>query len=225
MVLDIINSKREQYKKHILNKTKYDSIYKWDALQQFQENWDVNAEDFKQMYEKSFSDEIASDLWESEDFYPKRAMLELLDYNQEKVRIMFKNLLNEEKDIDTRVEFFLFDCNTLRNEIIKTNPEFMNHYHGGFSMISIYLAFKYPAKYCVYQYPAFKKFMESVKSKTIPSDKEIVRFFKVMRTVNILITKDEDLVESHKNIRTENKTYLDESLLLAQDFYCNSDIL
>jgi len=224
MVLDIINSKREEYKKHILNTSKYDSLYKWNALKQFQENWDINAEDFKKMYETSFSDEVSDALWESEDFYPKRAMLEFLEYDQERIRRMFKDLLNEERDIETRIEFFIFDCNTIRNEMVKTNPNFLNHYHGGYTMVSIYLAFKYPNKYGIYQYEEFKSFMESVKSKTIPSKKEIARFFKVMRTINVLLSKDEELIAIHKKLREDTNTYTDESLVLAQDFYSNNNL-
>lgn len=219
MVLDIINSKRESYKKHIQDKSAYKSLFKWDAIKQFQDNWDIKADDFKQMYEDSFSDNVSTHLWEGENFFPKEAMLTLLDYDQEKVRMMFQNLFNESKDIDARVEFFIFDCNTMRNEIIKTNPEFTNHFHSDHAMISIYLAFKFPTKYSIYKYNEFKQFMEAVKSKSIPTEKEITRFFKVMRTINILISKDEELLEIHKKIREINNSYVDESLLLAQDFY------
>ena len=219
MVLDIINSKLVSYKKHIQDTSEYKSLFKWDAIKQFQDNWDINADDFKQMYEESFSKNVATRLWEGENFFPKQAMLTLLDYDQEKVRAMFRNLLNEEKDIEARIEFFIFDCNTLRNEILKTNPEFTNHYHGDYAMISIYLSFKYPEKYSIYKYDEFKQFMEAVKSKSIPTDKEITRFFKVMRTINILISKDAELLEIHKKIREINNTYVNDSLLLAQDFY------
>lgn len=219
MVLDIINSKRDSYKKHIQDSTEYKSLFKWDALKQFQENWDINADDFKQMYEDTFSDNVSTRLWEGEDFFPRKAMITMLDYDQERVRAMFKNLYNESKDIDARVEFFIFDCNTLRSEIIKTNPDFTNHYHGDHAMVSIYLAFKFPTKYSIYKYNEFKQFMEAVKSKSIPTEKEITRFFKVMRTINILISKDEELLAIHKKTREVNNTYTDESLLLAQDFY------
>jgi len=219
MVLDIINNKIKLYKEHIQNSSEYKSLFKWDAVKQFQNNWDLKAEDFKQMYEDSFSKNVSTKLWEGENFFPKEAMFIMLDYDQEKVRGMFTNLLNEEKDLEARIEFFIFDCNTLRNQIIKSNPEFTNHFHGDYAMVSIYLAFRYPQKYSIYKYDDFKQFMEAVKSKSIPNEKDISRFFKVMKTINILISKDEELLTLHKKIRETNNTYTDESMLLAQDFY------
>lgn len=219
MVLDIINHKIKLYKEHIQDTKEYKSLFKWDAVKQFQDNWDIKAEDFKQMYEDSFSNNVATRLWEDENFYPKEAMLTMLDYDQEKVRGMFTNLFNEEKDLEARIEFFIFDCNTLRNEILSSNPEFSNHFHGDYAMVTIYLSFKYPKKYCIYKYTDFKQFMEAVKSKSIPSEKDISRFFKVMKTINILISKDEELLAIHKKVREINNSYTEESLLLAQDFY------
>jgi len=219
MVLDIINSKIQDYKAHIQDSSEYKSLFKWDAIKQFQDNWDLKAEDFKQMYENSFSKNVSTRLWEGENFFPKEAMFVMLDYDQEKVRGMFTNLLNEEKDLEARIEFFIYDCNTMRNQILKTNPEFTNHFHGDYAMISIYLSFRFPQKYSIYKYDEFKQFMEAVKSKSIPTEKDITRFFKVMKTINILISKDEELLAIHKKIREINNSYTDESLLLAQDFY------
>ncbi len=219
MVLSILNSKINSFKEHIQNKNEYKSLFKWDALKQFQDNWNINAEDFKKMYENSFSKNVATRLWEGENFYPKESMLFMLDYDQEKVRGMFKNLLNEEKDLEARIEFFIFDCNTLRNEIQSSNPEFSNHFHGDYAMVSIYLSFKYPQKYSIYKYTDFKQFMEAVKSKSIPNEKDIHRFFKVMKTINVLMSKDQELLDIHKKIRETNDSYTEESMLLAQDFY------
>ncbi|WP_152286727.1 hypothetical protein [Flavicella marina] len=219
MVLDIINAKINDFKQHIQDTAEYKSLFKWDALKQFQDNWDLKAEDFKEMYENSFSKNVATRLWEGENFFPKQAMLTMIDYDEEKVRGMFRNLLNEEKDLEARIEFFVYDCNTIRNQILKTNPEFKHHYHGDYAMISIYLAFHYPQKYSIYKYNEFKQFMEAVKSKSIPTEKEITRFFKVMKTINVLISKDEELLAIHKKIREINNSYKEESLLLAQDFY------
>lgn len=218
MVLDIINAKIKLYKEHIQDSSEYKSLFKWDAVKQFQDNWDINADDFKEMYENSFSKNVSTILWEGENFFPKQAMLTMLEFDQEKVRGMFRNLLNEEKDLEARIEFFVFDCNTLKNQIIKSNPEF-NHFHSDYAMVSIYLAFRYPKKYSIYKYDDFKQFMETVKSKSIPTEKEIARFFKVMKTINILISKDEELLAIHKKIREINNSYTEESMLLAQDFY------
>ena len=59
MVLSTINNQVEKYKKFILT-AEYDELYKWDALQKGKENWDINATDFKSMYEKSLTSDYSS---------------------------------------------------------------------------------------------------------------------------------------------------------------------
>ena len=61
------------------------------------------------MYKDSFSDNVATRLWEDDNFFPRDAMLTMIDFDEEKVRGMFRNLLNEEKDLEARIEFFILE--------------------------------------------------------------------------------------------------------------------
>lgn len=219
MVLDLINLHKEKYKLFILEGKDYDELYKWESLKNFQDNWDIEADDFLEMYDKSLSNDISSNLWASQFFYPKSAMIEFIKLDKEKVREMFRELFNEELDIEKRIDHFVFNCDEMRDIIEKENSSFKNHFHDGFRIISVYLSFRYPMTYSIYKYTEFKNFMTLVRAKSIPGTNEIGRFFKVMRTIHNIISKDEQLIKLHKELRKDSKYFQDNSLLLAQDLY------
>jgi hypothetical protein len=61
--------------------------------------------------------------------------------------------------------------------------------------------------------------MTHVKAKTIPGTQDIARFFKVMNTIYTIISKDEELMKIHHELKKDSKYYQKESLMLAQDIY------
>ena len=228
MVLDLINKYKDQYKELISNgydsrdgrPVVYDELYKWESLKTFQDNWNIDAHDFKSMYESSFANTLSNNLWEGQFFFPKRTMLEFIDRDPDLIQSMFKELYNEGLDIDGRIDRFIYHCDELRDDIMRSNPKYQHHYHDGYRMISVYLAFMYPRQYTIYKYTEYKNFMALIKARSIPGTREIGRFFKVMRTVYGIISKDEELIAMHRALREgRDDLYQEESLLLAQDFY------
>lgn len=218
MVLDILEKYKDKYKAFIQS-ADYDELYKWESMKNFQDNWDIEANDFRSMYDRSFANEISSNLWASQFFYPKQTMLEFIKIDSERVRSMFKELFDEEVDIEKRIDRFVFHCDEFLKEFQKTNPNAKNHFHDGYRMISVYLCFKFPMQYSIYKYTEFKEFMEKVRAKTIPGTNEIARFFKVMKTIHGILSKDHELMNIHNGLRKDSKYFKEDSLLLAQDFY------
>ncbi len=220
MVLDIINSSKENYKKLIADDPRYDELYKWELLKNFQDNWDINATDFGEMYNRSLDDNISTLLWVSKDFRPKEVMLEFIKFDEKRVRLMFRALFEEGSDVAVRIDAFSYECGKFLQDLKKVKPAITEHFHDGFRILSVYLSFRYPEKYSIYKYTEFKKFMDSVRAKSIPKTHEIARFFKVINTINLIISRDEELLKIHQNLITEkDKYYQGKSLFLAQDFY------
>lgn len=218
MVLELLQSEINNYKR-IKTSASYDEVYKWEALKNYKDNWDIDVEDFLTMYTNSFSCESGENLWASRFFYPKQCMIEMIELDPERCRTMFKELFDESKDVEERIDRFVWHCDELRAERNKENPQFKNHYHDGFRMISTYLAFEYPEKYSIYKYTEFKNFMTKVKAKSIPRTNEISRFFTVMRTLNKFVAKDSDLQKLHKSQIQAPEYYQQDTLLSAQDLY------
>jgi hypothetical protein len=181
MVLDIINQQTENYKK-LISSAEYDELYKWEALKNFQNNWDIEADDFKQMYESSFKSKESGNLWANPHWFPKAVMQRFIDYDKERVRQMFRDLYNEDENIDKRIERFVFHCDKVLEEIYITDKSMKNHFHDGQRIVSLYLAFRFPDKYAIYKFTEFKIFMEIVRAKNKPGTGEYERFFKVVKT-------------------------------------------
>jgi hypothetical protein len=215
MVLEKIMKEVENYK-HLIVLPEYDEIYKWEALKNFQDNWNIEAEDFKTIYDNSFYSKVTGNLWANPHWFPKAVMLQFIEKDKERVRQMFRDLFNEDENIDKRIERFVFNCDQLRDEVYgKDNGK--NHFHDGQRMVSLYLAFRFPEKYAIYKYTEFKKFMEVVKAKNVPTTGEYERFFKVVRTIYAILKNDNELISLHQSL-LEDDCYEGETLMLAQDF-------
>ena len=216
MNLGIIKKEIENYKKLIVT-SMYDEMYKWEALKNFQDNWNIEADDFKAMYDKSFYSSYTNNLWANPHWYPKSVMLRFIDHDKERVRQMFMDLFNEEESVDRRTDRFVYHCDKMLEEISVVEPSMKRHFHDGQRIVSLYLAFRFPDKYAMYKYTEFKTFMKAVKVKDIPGTGEYERFFKVTRTLYNILVKDEELMKLHKSLLTDD-CYKDETLMLAQDF-------
>lgn len=148
----------------IIREGNKDEIYKWLALKNFQEQWNIDAEDFGAMFDASLQAE-SDNLWASMNYYPKKMIQEFADIDQEKVREMFKILFNQETDISERINIFLKGCDEFlayknsRKDIVK---EAHQHYHRDMRAISFYLAFRYPEHYFTYKFREVKKVAEGL---------------------------------------------------------------
>lgn len=216
MVLDIIQKETQHYKQFILNPA-YDEQYKWEALKNFHDNWNIDATDFRTMYDHSFKAKATDNLWANPHWFPKGVMLRFIEHDPERVRQMFRDLYNEAEGIDKRIERFVFHCDKMTEEIFVFDKSMKNHFHDGLRIVSLYLAFHYPEKYAIYKFTEFKTFMEIVRSRDIPRTGEYERFFKVVRTLYNILKQDDELLRLHRSLLTED-CYQGETLMLAQDF-------
>lgn len=216
MKLKEIQYEIEKYKSYITS-SDYDELYKWEALKNFQGNWDIDADDFKKMYDDSFMSKITNNLWSNPHWFPKHVMLQFIDNDKEMVRGMFRELFDENVSIDRRIEKFVYNCDKIREAIYPFDNSMKNHFHDGQRIVSLYLAFRYPDKYAIYKFTEFKTFMEIVKSPDIPRTGEYERFFKVVKTIYNILIKDNELVRIHKALLTDD-CFKGETLMLAQDF-------
>jgi 5-methylcytosine-specific restriction protein B len=134
---------------------------------------------------------------------------------------MFHDLFNEEKTIETRISRFKFGCEELLKEYKdhhKTSIE-NNHYHDDFQMIMLYLTFRFPQKYTLYDYPAFNKTMTLLGITDLPGPYDIERFIKLTKILNTYLQKDKDLLDIQSDRLAINKLQPEIGSLLVHDFY------
>ena len=85
----------ESYKKH-LDSINEAEIYKWRAVKHFQDNWDINADNFAEMLENSLS--YAKNLMDSGQYFPRRMITQYAQMDSEAVKQLFVELYSEDED-------------------------------------------------------------------------------------------------------------------------------
>lgn len=133
-----------QYKRDFVDKTWPEEKYKWQAVQHFQENWDVNASDFPKMLQESLAK--TGNLLASYKVYPALMIQRFAEADAERVRGMFLSLFDESVDLAERVESFKLESRAML-ELDGAKSDYQDE-----NAISTYLWLRYPDKYYIYKW-------------------------------------------------------------------------
>jgi len=189
-------------------------IYKWKAVKQFQDNWNIDATDFYSMLEKSLK--LVKNLLDSGQYFPKRMLLKNTKATPEKIRTLFKYLFDEDYDIFERIELFRSDFKELNEENFVNLKDYQDH-----RAVIVYLALRFPERYYFYKQRMFKSFTEKIDYGYKPVAGRIENIGQFQTLCNLLkheLAKDQKLLKLHKN-RISDDCYYDENLnILTQDF-------
>lgn len=221
MNLQKLNDAIGQYAQFLRSNPQHDPYLPWESQRIFQQNWDLNALDFRSMYDSSLENSRSRRLWKREHYEPKEMMLRFSELNREFVRDAFQDLFNENKDVDARLGRFVFHCDELLAAFHEAHPasKLNSHYHDdGYQMASLYLAFRYPSQYVLYDFERFRKLMELLGSRDLPNVDDVGRYFKVIRTIFTFLKKNEKIMSTHAERLTPGLHFDGETLLVAWDF-------
>lgn len=221
MNLQKLNHSIENYKSFLKAARRHDPYWKWESLQIFQENWNLEAPDLHSMFDRSLENSRTRRLWSREQYAPKKMMLSFIDMNPEYVRFMFQDLFNEQKEVEGRIGRFVFYCDELLRAFHENHPTSKenSHYHDdNYGMVSIYLAFRFPEEYAPYHFETFKNALELLGSRDVPKVNDTARYFKVMRTIFKFLQKDPEILSIHRNRMDPTIHYLGDTLLFSEDF-------
>lgn len=146
----------EAYKKYFPTNIG-EEIYKWKAVKHFQNNWNIDAEDFGKMFFNATA--LTDNLLTSMNRYPRGMVCEFAKIDNEKVRGMFRVLFDESKSLESRITFFI----NASNELLQIfNPDKL-HYQD-YNAITTYLWLRYPEKYYIYKYSIIRAVAETLSS-------------------------------------------------------------
>ena len=146
------------FNKSILETQWKNENYKWKAVKQFQDNWDVNASDFSEMLSRSL--EKTYNLLASANNFPKGMMSEFAKAAPEEVRAMFIALFDESRDVFERMDEFKHQSSVL---LEKYGNGAAQHYQYE-NAISTYLWLRYPDKYYIYKFSEVKTVASELES-------------------------------------------------------------
>lgn len=190
--VNLVSLYKKNFSEHRFGKS-YE-IYKWEAVKCFQDNWDIEAPDFAQMLKASLAK--TANLLSSARFFPKK-MIELFSEDvPEKVRLMFRNLFDEQKPLLERVEAFELTA----EEMLQAYPDYGASYQTP-NAISTYLWLRYPEKYYIYKYSIIKEVAKNLFHLEMPTDKLDRMLFglHLCDTLREKLSQDKALVELSKS--------------------------
>ena len=127
--------------------------YKWVAVKHFQDAWDVNADDFPAMLEDALSS--CGNLLTTVNRFPLGMIVGAAKNDPERVRAMFLDLYDEDKDYYERIAQFKASA-TKHHEDMNGADTKLNHYQDE-NAITTYLWLRYPDRYYIYKYGEVRK--------------------------------------------------------------------
>lgn len=203
----------EDYKKNFSQVHDHE-IYKWRAIKQFQDNFNINSGDFLSNLNISLSK--AANLLDSGQYFPKRMLFENTERNPEQIRDMFKILYDEDLSILERIVNFRADFKILNKYNFGNKSDYQDH-----RAIIVYLTLFYPERYFLYKYTMFKDFAEKVEYTYLPVKgkiENIGQYQNLCELVRYEIEKDQEILMLHED-RLDNECYRDKGHnVLTQDF-------
>lgn len=192
--------------------------YKWQAIKIFQDNWNIDADDFKTMFEKATAD--AHNLLDARYYYPRDSILKFIVEQLEKVKNMFKNLYDESRNLKERIDFFKSESNRILDEHNENNQNniWKNHFQDDHA-ISVYLWLKYPNKYYIYKYSVYTNLARKLgRKKLFKKGEAILEGNDFFNEINVKLKQDFEIRNELKSVLSEDCWQDTELKTLTQDF-------
>lgn len=132
--------------------------YKWKGLKRFQNNFNLEATDFAQMFANSFAPDF--NLLATGAFYnPLGGIKKLAKFAPNEIRDALRALFNESMNLAHRVENFINTFDKISNRLIAEGKIRQTNYDKQSERsASVYLAFNNPAEYFIYKYSLWQSF-------------------------------------------------------------------
>ena len=190
------------YKDYFPNHWK-DEKYKWEAIQSFQEHWNISAENFLDMFMEAT--DKTYNLLANMNNYPRGMIKSFAMTDPEAVRSMFMALFDESQNLAQRIEQFITAAEDLR---VKYDDGTWKQHYQTANAISTYLWLKYPDKYYIYKYSEVRAIAREIGSDFIPkkggSVSNIENSYKLYDEIRKKLAGDSELDEILQNVLNED---------------------
>lgn len=177
-------------------------LYKWEAVKHFQDNWDLDAENFPAMLSRSLSK--TENLLASMNNYPRRMIKQFAQRFPQDVKSLFVALYDETVNLKERIDAFISGIEQIHKEW--DGKEAKNHYHT-FNVVSTYLWLRYPDKYYIYKPSVVKNLFDrlGIDIKLTPlKANAVIKTFEVYDSISDYLLKDLELKAMFEEVMTSN---------------------
>ena len=181
----------EEYKSELKGNRWDDEKFKWQTIKGFQDHWDIEAVDFCTMLKNSLDKTF--NLLASTHYFPGKMIKEFEEKEPEKVRQMFKNLFDENKDLYDRIVSFKVQSKQLVNKYWDPGKsDFQTE-----NTITTYLWLRYPDKYYIYKFEEAKSLSKELKMSYVfkagDYQNNVENFIRLYDELSQELCKDEEL--------------------------------
>jgi len=190
------------YKAHFGSIRKQE-LYKWRLQQIFQDNWDIEAEDFAEMLRAAIPKSIYGDgnnLFDTGPFErPLESINQYAQLEPENVRGMFRRLFDDSIDVIERGKAFALGC----EELARRHPESLGKPMNP-KAASAFLWLRFPEKY----YPCKPTIIDNVSKKLFPAkwtgDKwdKLAFGYLLFDAIRATLKDDAELLDLHRSSLT-----------------------
>jgi hypothetical protein len=171
-------------------------------VKHFQDNWDLDAEDFPAMLSRSLSK--TENLLASMNNYPRRMIKQFAQRFPQDVKSLFVALYDETVNLKERIDAFIAGIEQIHKEW--DGKEAKNHYHT-FNVVSTYLWLRYPDKYYIYKPSVVKNLFDrlGIDIKLTPlKANAVIKTFEVYDSISDYLLKDLELKAMFEEVMTSN---------------------
>lgn len=191
----------------------YNEKYKWEAVKRFQDCWDIEADNFADMFKRAT--DKTYNLLSSGYAYPRDMIINYAKADNEATRTMFRKLFDESQGLTERIASFIEASELLR---IKYDDGTWHKHFQNTNAITTYLWLRYPDKYYIYKYELFRAVARELSSDYMPkknsSAENVVEGFKMYDEICNAIKADTELTSIIQNAITD-KCYPDPEMKTA----------
>lgn len=177
--------------------------YKWKAIKQFQDHWDIEASDFAGMLEQALAKTY--NLLASGYYYAKAMLLGFAGEDPNGVREAFRVLYDETRDLSERVERFIAYADDRKQN--HNESGWKNHYQDTHA-VSVYLWLRYPDKYYIYKYGEIRPIAIELESSFIPkrtsSVENLIGGYKLCDEICAQISRNEAIINTYNALLTDD---------------------
>ncbi|HZK08263.1 MAG TPA: AAA family ATPase [Bacteroidales bacterium] len=212
----------EKYKEYLRETGNEDENYKWDAIENFRKNWNLDVEDFGEMLIEAFRKHTNLVYHDSRWFYTIIAKNKPI-----RAKEMFLNLFDEGLDLEERMNQFISQSDELLSELkSEMGRENLQHSQDE-RTLSVYLSFRFPEKYYLYKSSFYQQYCNFLGIKTKPAGQKYFHYLELSEDLNQnYVQKDKELLDLHKKIHPDlnwdDKNLIVQNLLYRMMYYLKS---
>lgn len=198
-LLKLVEEYKADFKEYISRE-----LYKWEAVKHFQDNWDLDAEDFPAMLSNSLSLNKTKNLLSSMNNFPRGMIVQFAERFPNDVRSLFSALYNETVDLDERIDSFIVGIEQIHKKW--DGKEARNHYQT-LNAITTYLWLRFPDKYYIYKPSVAKRLFKElgINIKLTPlKTNAVIKTYELYDSISEFLIKDEKLKDMFSNVLTSS---------------------